>query len=139
MNILISKFKKKWVFFLRGLKYGYKYCFNENFRKRVQNKITTKRRRLKYGSVYFNSRVRFKKRILRNKTHGYCAMCKNTFFKKDLSVDHIISVSNGGSNNKNNLQLLCIKCHRSKDNYKQMYNERYEFKPFKDAFEKIKE
>lgn len=44
---------------------------------------------------------------------GLCVYCKYEIEKK-FDVDHKTPVSRGGSNNKENLQLLCISCNRSK-------------------------
>lgn len=40
-------------------------------------------------------------------------MCYST--RDFLTLDHIIQLSAGGSNDKANLQLLCMPCHREKD------------------------
>jgi 5-methylcytosine-specific restriction endonuclease McrA len=42
-----------------------------------------------------------------------CAVC-NKSISKGYDVDHIVALSNGGSNDKYNLQLLCTYCNRSK-------------------------
>ena len=42
-----------------------------------------------------------------------CAYCKS---EKNLEIDHIIPVSMGGTNEEENLQLLCRKCNRAKRN-----------------------
>lgn len=47
---------------------------------------------------------------------GRCALCGITKKDSPLDVDHIIPRSRGGSNEKENLQVLCIKCNRSKGN-----------------------
>lgn len=47
---------------------------------------------------------------------GRCALCGITKKDSPLDVDHIIPRSRGGSNEKSNLQALCIKCNRSKGN-----------------------
>jgi len=44
-----------------------------------------------------------------------CAVC-NKSISKGYDVDHIVALSNGGSNDKYNLQLLCTYCNRSKHN-----------------------
>ena len=38
-----------------------------------------------------------------------CVKCGNNN-KPDLSIDHIIPISKGGSDNFDNLQILCKKC-----------------------------
>ena len=44
---------------------------------------------------------------------GKCAACRCSL-KKGYEVDHIVPVSRGGSNSRKNIQLLCVRCNRSK-------------------------
>ena len=46
-----------------------------------------------------------------NRDNGKCVQCGRN---KNLEFDHIIPISQGGSNTARNLQLLCEKCNRSK-------------------------
>lgn len=41
----------------------------------------------------------------------HCQQCRTTH---DMDIDHIISLINGGTNDLNNLQLLCDSCNSSK-------------------------
>lgn len=41
-------------------------------------------------------------------------LCQDCGTNKNLSVDHIVPVVNGGSNDMSNLQTLCIPCNSSK-------------------------
>jgi len=45
------------------------------------------------------------------KSNGLCVACKQS---ENLEVDHIVPLSRGGSNDLENLQLLCATCNRSK-------------------------
>ena len=45
--------------------------------------------------------------------NGRCVKCNND---KDLEFDHIIPISEGGSNTERNIQLLCSKCNKEKSN-----------------------
>ncbi len=45
---------------------------------------------------------------------GKCIKCKTT---NDLQIDHIVPISPGGSDEKQNLQILCHSCHVEKHRY----------------------
>jgi len=47
---------------------------------------------------------------------GRCALCGISKTERPLDVDHIIPRSKGGKNDLENLQALCTKCNRSKQN-----------------------
>ena len=46
-----------------------------------------------------------------NRDGGQCVKCNSN---QDLEYDHIIPLSKGGSSRYRNLQILCLKCNRSK-------------------------
>lgn len=51
--------------------------------------------------------------LLRRQEHR-CAMCKNELNRFDREVDHIIPLSLHGSDDVENLQVLCGSCHNMK-------------------------
>ena len=57
---------------------------------------------------------RFYKEYLYGKQKGYCAGCNTHFEDRNLEVDHILAKSKGGTDCRENLQLLCGSCNRVK-------------------------
>jgi 5-methylcytosine-specific restriction endonuclease McrA len=58
--------------------------------------------------------------ILKQQNYN-CAICKKLFPQKEngdyiYSIDHIVPISKFGTNNHDNLQLLCKSCNSSKNN-----------------------
>jgi hypothetical protein len=53
------------------------------------------------------------KKIVFSRDGGICNCCGSSF---DLEYDHITPFSCGGSSVVSNIQLLCLKCNRSKSN-----------------------
>lgn len=54
------------------------------------------------------------KKVLKKLLHKYkfkCVFCGN---KENLTIDHIIPVSKGGSDDEDNLQILCKSCNSKK-------------------------
>ena len=47
---------------------------------------------------------------------GYCNGCSMHFKKVNLTIDHIIAKSKGGTDHIDNLQLLCGHCNSVKGN-----------------------
>ncbi len=106
----------------RILVYGFLYYTDLGYRKKIINKIRNRHLRekkiAKLGQKevnrYHNYLVSCKKRILKDRTHGACAICKTWKPRAEISVDHIIPVKLGGKSEKSNMQILCKDCHRAK-------------------------
>jgi 5-methylcytosine-specific restriction endonuclease McrA len=64
---------------------------------------------------YINHNHSVKKRILKDRTHGYCMVCRRLFPRNLLHIDHIVPIMLGGSHEKTNLQLSCYDCAKNKD------------------------
>ena len=66
---------------------------------------------------HFNTpRIKFSKterEILLKTQNSKCKMC-NEILSKSYEIDHIRPLSNGGTNEKENLQALCVSCHKEK-------------------------
>ena len=58
----------------------------------------------------------YARKHLHETQQGRCNGCGNTYHAKDLTVDHIVPVSKGGTNDTANLQLLCHNCNSVKGN-----------------------
>lgn len=69
-------------------------------------RCTQKRRRLNVGAIDWKAWERKRRRI------GKCVLCSAT--DKALTIDHIIPVSKGGTNDTRNLQPLCQPCNSRK-------------------------
>ena len=51
------------------------------------------------------------------KQGGICAYCKTYCTPAMFNIDHIFPASKGGSNRKDNLIGVCIKCNKRKSNH----------------------
>jgi 5-methylcytosine-specific restriction endonuclease McrA len=85
------------------------YRKNNKERIAIYNRNRKARKRLAVGTHNISDiRNLFK---LQNRK---CAVCKKSIIK-GYHVDHIVSLVNGGTNDKYNLQLLCASCNLSKN------------------------
>ena len=61
-----------------------------------------------------NTRKRINQTILYQRQGGYCAGCDHFFQSRNLTIDHIVPRSKGGSDDISNFQLLCHACNQLK-------------------------
>lgn len=54
------------------------------------------------------------RRLIRSDGGGPCARCRHVFEASDLEVDHIVPLIDGGTDYDDNVQALCIACHKQK-------------------------
>ncbi len=118
----------------RALKYGFRYYYDEDFRKKKKNREITLRGRKRYGTRFYNNRKNIIKYLIRN--YGKkCQLCDRRLKTKEITVDHIVPVSKGGTHDIGNLQILCHTCHTWKDSPKKSDAQ---FNIMKEALEKAK-
>jgi 5-methylcytosine-specific restriction protein A len=73
-----------------------------------------------WGAVPYQTRKDIMTHLI--KRDGY--MCKSCGRRRHLTVDHILRIKSGGPvMDVDNLQLLCVQCHKEKT-----YNEQYHHK-----------
>ncbi len=63
------------------------------------------------------------KRYLLERNRSQCQSCGKTTLDTELTIDHIIPLANGGSNDISNLQILCRSCNSRK---KHSYDARFD-------------
>lgn len=73
----------------------------------VKPQTELQKKRQEFSKKYQASR----RRLLLEKYEYRCVACGGC---KDLQIDHIIPLAKGGTNNEENLQVLCATCNKSK-------------------------
>ena len=61
-----------------------------------------------------STRKQVNKAILYGRQDGYCAGCGHYFQVRNLTIDHVVPSSQGGSDDISNYQLLCHACNQLK-------------------------
>ena len=59
--------------------------------------------------------------VIYGEQEGYCAGCRGHFEFRGLEVDHVVPRSRGGTDHRDNLQMLCSHCNRIKGDRDQAY------------------
>lgn len=100
------------------LKYGERILTDYRYRTNHLAKERRRRQLAKRGltlAQYSNRTYFTKRQILKKRTHGWCVICNQRTPRELLTIDHKISIKDGGPNTKDNLQLICLPCHLKKD------------------------
>lgn len=79
---------------------------------RLLNLWSRKRDRMA-NRIQFND---FQKKSVYAKCNGKCAICGKPVKFKKMTIDHIMPLSRGGTNDIKNLQLACKRCNSMKSN-----------------------
>ena len=56
------------------------------------------------------------RRVIYDKYDGHCAYCGRKISFDDMSIDHLLAVSKGGTDDVDNLIPCCYLCNHQKDN-----------------------
>ncbi len=115
MKHLIKRKIKYWTEYYLGnyQKYGVMFFFSEPYRNYLRARARNEKIKQKYGSYVGNKKAL--KIALIQSFGNKCQSCFKFLPFHELTIDHILKRSNGGSNKINNLQLLCRPCHKLKD------------------------
>lgn len=58
----------------------------------------------------------YEKQVIYAKCNGKCSICGKPVKFKKMTIDHIMPLSRGGTNDIKNLQLACKRCNSMKSN-----------------------
>lgn len=61
-----------------------------------------------------STRKQINQTVLYRRQGGYCTGCGHYFQPRNLTIDHVVPSSKGGSSHISNLQLLCHACNQMK-------------------------
>ena len=90
--------------------YGYKKTWRDTHPVAQRNQCIKRRARLSILGTFTDAEwIEIKKAY-----NNICAICKRPEPEVKLTIDHIIPISKGGPNTKENIQPLCKSCNSSK-------------------------
>lgn len=89
-----------------GISAGMRYYSDPGYRKQIR---TNRVNKTKYKSFLANKKS-LRAAIVR-RDGRYCKWCNRHLDFEEMTIDHIVPVSKGGTNQKRNLQILCDDCH----------------------------
>lgn len=74
--------------------------------------------KMKYYATcgYYVKYIVYEFNMKKNNGIAKCNMCNKVVEYEECNADHIVPLSLGGTNDIENFQLLCLKCHREKTN-----------------------
>jgi len=98
----------------RVKKYGIKYYYSIDFRKKCRNRECTLRDRKKRGNAFRANHESLKIWLFRHKGKK-CFWCNKNMDFEDATIDHIVPVSIEKNNKKSNLRLIHEKCRVERD------------------------
>lgn len=95
---------------------NHSWCGNQSCKDKIDERArkinSSKKNRSKRSGSYRKGVSRRKKQMMRDRYGNNCFMCKSLESNENiLECHHIVPVSEGGSDNFENLSLLCRKCH----------------------------
>ena len=70
------------------------------------------RRRTRRQQLRVNNK--FKKSILKDKLIDICCYCNKAFLVENLTVEHVVPLSWGGTNDISNIDLACAPCNQQR-------------------------
>lgn len=85
-------------------------------RERIHRRNKSKKRRKKYRLRQYN---KHRQKILSELIVEYgqkCFYCAKDLLIEEITLDHVIPMSRGGSHKKENLRISCKECNLKKDN-----------------------
>ena len=136
-NEIKTKIRILYESFIYGFDKGLRYYRDGRYRRQVKTNL---RNRHKYGS-FIGNKTSLREALIRRDGQK-CSWCSSYLHRSEMTIDHIKPVSAGGENKKNNLQIMCVDCHIAKTNSENggcnEYVSSFENKPFKEAFNKLK-
>jgi len=89
-----------------GMSVGYRYWIEPRYRRQTKN---NKKNKEKYGS-FVNNKIPLREAVIR-RDGRWCKWCGRYLKYSEMTIDHILAVSNEGTNKLDNLQILCEDCH----------------------------
>jgi len=107
----------KWYFktWYKVKKYGIKFWFSQDYRRRCHNRKSSKRGQEVYGSGYKSRKKETKLKLFKIKGNK-CFWCDKRMNFKTATIDHIIPVSQERNNTYSNLRLIHEECRAIRDN-----------------------